>query len=160
MKLNTIISRALDIAVKAIKKELRDQGHNNSKQLSDSIEGKIITVTNGLRGELYMLDRYKFINLYSSNIPFSGSRGVAKKSKYIQALIKFFKSKGAKNPISAAFATAWKQKKEGRPTKGSYLFSKNKRRTGFLDVGLASVEEQIFELISTEVNNAIVKSYG
>lgn len=155
--LSVIILNSLEIAISEIKKELADQGHNHSGKLSRSIKPHLKLISDGIRGEITMLERYIFINTRTpgARIPFSGRTGRGGKSKFIQALIKYFREKGFANPKRAAFATAYKMKKEGRPTKGSRLFSKNGRRTGFLEHGLKDIEERIYERLRIDITKYI-----
>lgn len=156
-----IIISLLEIAREEISVELRAQGHDQSGKLVASIETKINETIEGFRGELYMAYYYEFVNNFTppSRIPFGGRSGRGGKSKYIEGLIDFFTRLAAQNPISRAFATAWTQKREGRPTKGSYLFSSNGRRTGFLEAahekiserGLNQIAEDYEKFILTEV---------
>jgi hypothetical protein len=157
--LSVMLLKSMQIAIDEITNELKQQGHNNTGALIRSIKPHIKIISDGLRGEITMLDRYVFIQNRTpgARIPFAGRRkGRGKgKSKYIQGLISFFKSKGAQNPISAAFATAYTQKKEGRPSKGSFLFTKNGRRTGFLNYSLKNIEQRIYERLSIDISKYI-----
>jgi len=157
--LSVILLKSMQIAIDEITNEIIQQGHSNTGALVRSVKPHIKLIEDGLRGEITMLDRYIFIQNKTpgARIPFAGGRkGKGKiKSKYIQALISFFKRKGAENAVSAAFATAHKQKKEGRPTKGSFLFSKNGRRTGFLNYSLKNIEQRIYERLSIDISKYI-----
>lgn len=151
--IRAMISDTLETVDKSITQELIAQGHNNTGALIGSITRRIKSLDDGMVGEISMNDYYNFVNdrTPGSRIPFSGSRGKGGKSLYIQALIKFFKQKGAENPISAAFATAHKQKKEGRPTRGSFLHSSNGRRTGFQEASLKAIEDEVYSQMGGDI---------
>lgn len=157
MTLQEIIEQSLRIASEEIKSELMAQGHNNTGALINSIEGIVRDIEGGIRGELYMLERYIYINnpTPSSRIPYGGRTGAGGTSKYIQGLIEFFKSKGAQDPKAAAFATAAKHKKEGRPTRGSYLFSNNGRRLGFLEASIIPIRERVYAQLEKDIEQYI-----
>ena len=125
---------------KELRKELKEQGHYLTGALHDSIEYRIF-----LRGatvvvaEMMALDYGVIleVGVPAGRIPYSGTRrGWASggTSKYIQGLIKFFQKRGLgeREAMSAAFATANVQRREGMPTNGSFAFSANGRRTGFV----------------------------
>lgn len=145
-----IIKKSLAIASQEFEIELEGQGHAG---LIKTMEERIRVVEGEVTGEIYMAYYYQFVNNFTppAKIPFSGRTGKGGTSKYIEALIRFFERKGADNPKSAAFATAYTQKKEGRPTKGSYLFAPNGRRTGFLEYSLDKIEERIYNQLAEDL---------
>lgn len=134
----TAISKALEKAMKVLqgdlREELKDQGHYSTGRLHDSIQYEIKTgvdvVTATVECEEYGL-ALEF-GVPANKIPFNPGSG-AGTSEYIQGLITFFEHKGlqGREAMSAAFATAMTQKREGMPTAGSFRFSKNGDRTGF-----------------------------
>lgn len=114
--------------------ELRDEGHYSTGRLNDSIQYKITTgfdtVTAVIECEEYGLAME--FGVPANKIPFSPGSG-AGRSQYIEGLITHFERKGlqGREAISAAFATAYVQKREGIPTAASYRFSRNGDRVGF-----------------------------
>lgn len=158
MNILQVIEKSLSIAEKEIRDELIAQGHNNTGQLIQSIEKLIKETGEGVRGEIYMLERFLYVNnpTSASRIPFSGRTGKGGTSKYIQGLIEYFESKGFSNPKGAAFATAYKHRQEGRPTRASYGFSKNGRRTGFLDSALDAAEQKIYAQLTNDIEDYIL----
>ena len=92
-------------------------------------------------------DYFKFVDqgVKPSRIPYRSGRGRGGKSKYIQALIAFWRKKGAADPKAAAFATAAKHKKEGMPTRNSFKFSRTGKRTEFINEMLKKHEDNIFD---------------
>lgn len=129
--------------VRDLREELKRQGHVLTGKLSSSIKGRVETVANGVRlvivGEDYGLSLNDGVS--PERIPYSGSTGRGGTSKFIQGLIRFFQLRGlpTKDAKSAAFATAQTQKREGMPTRGSYRFTTNSRRKGFISY---TVDEQ------------------
>ena len=83
----------------------------------------------------------------------------ATKSKYIDGLTDFAKKRfglNDKEAQSAAFAIAKKQKKEGMPTKNSFKFSKNGKRTGFIDDTIQNATPAIEKIIEESIFNFII----
>ncbi len=119
-----------------IKDELRDQGHINSGKLIKSVKSQVVTGTD-VSLNIDMLDYHVFVEhgVTASRIPFGGKSTGAKRSKYIEGLIRFFKNLGKSNKEAkgAAFATAHKHADKGMPTKASFQHSKNGRRLSFID---------------------------
>lgn len=118
------------------RKELESQGHVLTGSLRDSIEFEITAGDDNVTGRLFGADYGVFMEfgVPADNIPFSGTGRKGGKSKYIQGLIRFFQLRGLddREAMRAAFATAHVQKREGMPTRGSFAFSSNGKRTGFL----------------------------
>ena len=141
----TGIIEALEDAMKhlqkELRKELREQGHYLTGALHDSIEYRVYKRGSTIAvAEMMSLD-YGLIlevGVPASRIPFSGTRrgggASGRTSKYIQGLVTFFQKRGLseREAFSAAFATANVQRREGMPTNGSFAFSANGRRTGFV----------------------------
>lgn len=148
---------ALDAAMKHLQKqlreELREQGHYLTGALQNSIEYRIYPRgTTVVVAEMMALDYGVFMELGvpASRIPYSGGRqGGGGKSKYIQGLITFFQKRGLgeREAMSAAFATANVQKREGMPTNGSFAFSSNGRRTGFVSETLENHLEIVGKIL-------------
>lgn len=78
-------------------------------------------------------------------------------SEFIQALIRWVKLRGIASGFlkakSIAFAIATTMKREGMPTRGSFRFTNNGRRTGWLDHPIDSgrqlIEERLEEAYAT-----------
>jgi hypothetical protein len=62
---------------------------------------------------------------------------------------------GSREALSAAFATAKKHKREGMPSRGSYAFSSNGRRTGFVKNTLEQYLPLLTDLIGTESGRVV-----
>ena len=138
-----------------LKKELREQGHYLTGALHNSIDYKVTrrgqTV---VIAEMYSLD-YGLImevGVKPNKIPYGGRGGGASggTSKYIQGLVTFFQKRGLdeRGALSAAFATANVQKREGMPTNGSFAFSANGRRTGFVSETLENHLEIVGKILA------------
>jgi len=146
----------------AFSRELINQGHRNTGSLINSLTGSFTKIKNGfdvsISGSKYAI--YLDKGVTANRIPYSG-RGGGGKSKYIQALIAYFKQKGAVDPKAAAFATANKHKKEGMPTRASYRFSNTGKRKGFINDAIQKNDEQIsrevFALSITEFDKEVKK---
>lgn len=115
--------------------ELRRQGHRNTGNLENSLGGRIYRIPNGyqLKGSALYYAGILNDGVRPDRVPFNLS-GNGGQSKYINALIAYFKHKGLseKEAKRAAFATAIKQKKEGIPTQGSQKYSQTGFRTNFI----------------------------
>lgn len=130
-----LISTISDLIISDIKTNLKDQGHNNTGSLLNSIDFKAYQAADTIVSDFFMNDYWNKVNygVSASRIPYRPGSG-AKKRKYIDGLINYFQSKGLSDAESkrAAFATATIHKREGMPTKASSRFSKNGERTGFV----------------------------
>lgn len=136
-----------DFIIIKLAKELIAQGHRGSSKLIESLTGSINKIQDGMEIVISGNDYFKFVDqgVKASRIPYRRGRGRGGKSKYIQALIAYFRKKGAADPKAAAFATANKHKKEGMPTRASFKFSKTGKRTEFINEMLKKHEDNIFD---------------
>lgn len=131
-----------------LRDELRDQGHNLTGRLSNSIGADIDEDADGweidISHEKYGV--YLDFGVKPDRIPYSPGSG-AKYSKYIHALKDWVLARGIKTnekaALSMAFAIARVQKREGMPTRGSFRFSQNGRRTGWLQYPSTAKENDI-----------------
>lgn len=124
--------------VSVLRQELIGQGHSATGRLAKSIDfdikddglGALINIVH----EEYGI--YVNTGVRPERVPFTLGSG-AKSSKFITALIKWVLIKGIAPGFAKAkgiaFAIAKNAKKEGIPSKGSYKFSNNGRRTGWID---------------------------
>lgn len=149
------IAEGLEAGMKKLqtnmRSELKAQGHYNTGKLHDSIvysiEIKGDKVTATMESEDYGLAME--FGVKASKIPFTRGSG-AQSSKYIQGLITYFESKGLgeSEAKGAAFATANKHKQEGLPTRASFAFSTNGRRTGFASTTLEKDIDEVALMIA------------
>lgn len=134
--LEIAVFEAMKTVLKALKDEYVAEGHNltstglNSMQAGT--ESDATQITGYIKGEQYLV-------YVDSGVP-------AGKVKYpISVMIRFFKllGKDEKEAKRAAWATRAVHQREGIPSRGSYAFSSNGRRTGFIKAGLDTVKNQI-----------------
>ena len=148
------------IIVEAVKKAFIMQGHKMTGALNESIEYKAAAQINSVSLEFLMLD-YGMIQNFGvtpDRIPFNAGSG-KKTSKYIDGLKEFAKIKLGKSGKEAeriAFAIAYKQKKEGMPTKGSKLMGK---KTGAVLDALRDSEDEVTKLINLALEEYIFKNF-
>ena len=144
------------LIIASLQKELIEQGHDATGNLINSFEQRVIEVPNSIVIEILMDDYGIYVN-----------EGRAKKRKKvpISALVKWIEQKaivnGDKKVKSLAFAIQQVIWAEGSPTdgssrkgtKGSFEFTNNGRRKGFIDFvidnkldnAINELEEQVFE---------------
>jgi len=129
---------AYDIAVQFVK-ELEEQGHRATGKLIASVVTKVQSVLNEIDLAMSHLDYGIIVNtgLKTGQVPYTRGSG-AKTSKFIDALMDWIRLKGIgggleKTVRGIAFAMATSMKKEGIPTRGSYRFTSNGRRTLWID---------------------------
>lgn len=150
-KLQLAVRKGMELLRSELINELKAQGHNNTGKLINNIDLFIYTKKSDIAGAIMMLDyaRYMETGVSAEKIPYQ--RGSGKKtSKYINALIKYFRTKGLSEKESkrASFATARNHKKGGMPTRASFKHSKNGRRKGFVSFTLKANEEKVHKLIT------------
>ena len=161
LELKTEVDRILQNLVDQLKRELERQGHVLTGKLRDSLEIVIKDLTSFISGDFEAVilaeDYWRVINDGVRNVPFSGATGSQTRSKYIAGLRRFFRllgfTTGSRNK-RLAFATAFAQKKEKIPTKGSQSFSSVNRRRGFANVVLG----KNLQVIDRRVERAMVKA--
>lgn len=165
---NTLQDRTIEVLkrngqglITDIQQELKDQGHYNTGKLAESLEASVSQTSDGADLDIQMNDYHVFVEkgVKAGRIPFGGRKSKGSKtSKYIQALINFFRSKGKseKESKSAAFATAHAHKAEGMPTSGSKAYSSNGRRLKFIDEAtqvskqIETIENELLEEVENE----------
>lgn len=143
-----------------LREELINQGHENTGRLISELRYDIVKDADGFTLQIFM-DKYGiFVNngVTGSRIAYNRGSG-AKNSLYIQALMEWIRQKGIESGDrevkNFAFAIANKHKKEGMPTSGSSRFSKNGRRTGFID---DTIEKNSFEVaneLTFDIGNSV-----
>ncbi len=133
------VSDALDAVALEFAAELRRQGHTATGALEKSISFRVLSLQDEIIGEMSHNDYGAPVNtgVRPRRVPFSPGSG-AKTSKFIEALFEWVKFKRIaggldKDIWGATFAIARNMKKQGIPTKGSYAFTSNGRRTKWVD---------------------------
>ena len=152
--LNTLSLEVAEIVLISVKAELQAQGHKMTGDLYNSIKYEIRSEASKVIIDYSFLD-YGMVQNYgikADRIPFSAGSG-AKKSKYIDGLVKFVQNRMGKSGKEAeriAFAIARKHKTEGMPTANSYnsKYTKNGRRLNWISEGIAEATPKVNEAIS------------
>ena len=148
------------LIVDELRRQYRLQGHNLTGKLIASIEEKVTLTVTGAKVQVLIVDYGVIINngTPASRIPYTPGSGRGGTSKYIQGLQNFARLRmglNAREALSVAFAIAKKQSKEGMPTKGSFRFSKNGKRTGAIEDTLEIIDNKIVELTSDFVEEIV-----
>jgi len=150
------------LIIKELQRELIGQGHEASGNLVNSFEQRVIEVPNGVALEILMDDYGTYVN--------DGRKSGGKKVP-INVLVEWIERKaivtGNKEVKSLAFAIQQSIHKEGSPTSGSFKFSNNGRRKGFIDFVIANelddvldeLEKEVFEGFDTSVAE-IIKDFN
>lgn len=143
-------------------KELFAQGHRLTGELISSLEYKVQTAANGLTLDFFASEYGAYLNtgVPANRIPYSPGRrgGGGGTSAYIQGLIRYTQRRmglRGKEAVSAAFAIARKHKREGMPTRASFQFSSNSRRTGWVDIILDEDEQKINTIVQEWVGREL-----
>jgi hypothetical protein len=136
------------LIIASLQKELIGQGHQATGNLVNSFEQRVVKIPNSVALEILMDDYGTYVN--------DGRKAGGKKVP-ISVLIEWIERKaivnGNKEVKSLAFAIQQTIHKEGTPTSGSFKFSFNGRRDGFIDFvieneldgALAELEKEVFE---------------
>lgn len=158
-KLIAAITKAMADLQKRLVAELQAQGHRLTGALEKSIQYEVKVEGDTVTAVMTALD-YGLVMEFgvpASRIPYGkgGSKGGT--SKYIQGLVRFFtlRGLGSREALGAAFATAKKHKREGMPTRESYAFSANGRRTGFTKNTLEQYLPLLTSTIGTESGRVV-----
>lgn len=150
---SSAIERSMQDLQKRLIAELQAQGHRLTGALEKSIQYEITTTPGRIVAVMTALD-YGLVMEFgvpANRIPYGGRKGGGGVSKYIQGLVRFFELRGlsGREALGAAFGTAQKHKREGMPSRGSYAFSSNGRRTGFIKNTL----EQYLPILTANLNS-------
>jgi hypothetical protein len=142
--------------------ELRDQGHSLTGELISSLEYQVQLTAKGMTVSFFASEYGQYLNtgVAAGRIPFSGiSRlGGGKTSAYIQGLIRFVERRmnlRGKEGISVAFAIARAHKRDGMPTRGSFRYSKNGRRRGWVDTIITEDQDKIQSMVTEWTNREV-----
>jgi hypothetical protein len=129
-----------------LQKELLGQGHKATGSLINSMEGQTMVLPNSVVIEILMDDYSQYVN--------DGRKPGGKKVP-IAVLVDWIERKGIasgrKDIKNAAFAIQQKIFKEGSPTSGSFKFSNNGRRAGFIDFVIENKLDPILNELGDEV---------
>lgn len=134
------------LIIASLQKELIQQGHEASGNLVNSFEQRVIEVPNSIVIEILM-DEY---GIYVNEGRKTGGKKVP-----INVLIDWIERKaivnGDKEVKSLAFAIQQTIHKEGIPTKGSFKFSNNGRRKGFIDFVINNELDEVYNELEQQV---------
>jgi len=148
--------------IKALQEELIGQGHEATGNLIKSFEQRVVYLPKSVVMEILMDDYGIYVN---------EGREKKKKKVPLDALIKWIEQRaianGDKEVKSMAFAIQQNIWAEGSPTAGSFKYSKNGRRKGFieyvidhkLDNVYDELEKELFEGYETAISS-IIKQYN
>lgn len=134
------------LIIASLQKELIEQGHKASGNLVNSFEQRVIEVPNSIVIEILM-DEY---GIYVNEGRKTGGKKVP-----INVLVDWIERKaivnGDKEVKSLAFAIQQTIHKEGIPTKGSFKFSNNGRRKGFIDFVINNELDEVYNELEQQV---------
>jgi len=170
MDLISDFTQEIEYVMSLIKLELQAKlkaqgyGDKSKSRLQQTMEYEVKPVATLIVASMYMEDYFTFVEnkTPASRIPFGGPKTGKKVSKYIQALFRYWRVKrglGAKAALRASFATANVHKKEGRPTRRSFKYSKDGTRSGFIETTLKSVEEKVFAILERRIGDTLELSF-
>jgi len=151
-QLKDAVIEALEaIAIPSARKELRDQGHVATGKLIRTLRADGIADINRIAGVIYAEDYGLDIDRRRRPNELPGVEQLSLEllaGGWIDAvkpgLDAFEKRRFSIN-------AARRMKKEGSPTKGSFKFSKNGRRTGWIKYGIANREDELSQQIEQNI---------
>jgi hypothetical protein len=154
-----LLQKAGHILSSGLVYELVNQGHHLTGALENSIKSEVVATENQTTntGTMFLYGMYVNFGVAPDRIPYGGTPTGAKTSRYIQGLKSFWMLKGLseEKALSAAFATAKKQKIEGMPTVGSYQFSDTGQRRWFILNTGGKVDLQLDQIMSDGLDGII-----
>jgi hypothetical protein len=134
------------LIINELQKELIGQGHEATGNLVNSFEQRVIPIPDGMALEILMDDYGTYVN--------NGRKAGGKKVP-ISVLVEWIERKaivnGNREVKSLAFAIQQTIFKEGSPTAGSFKFTTNGRRAGFIDFVIDNELDDVFEELQQEV---------
>jgi len=134
------------LIIASLQKELLGQGHKATGDLINSFEQRVIELPNSIVIEILMNEYGIYVN---------EGRKTGGKKVPINVLVEWIERKaiasGDKDVKSMAFAIQNTIHKEGIPTKGSFKFSNNGRRKGFIDFVIDNELDQVYNELEQQV---------
>ena len=134
------------LIIASLQKELIEQGHKATGNLVNSFEKRVIELPNSIVIEILM-DEY---GIYVNEGRKSGGKKVP-----INVLVDWIEKRaiasGDKEVKSLAFAIQQTIHKEGMPTKGSFKFTNNGRRKGFIDFVIDNELDEVYNELEQQV---------
>lgn len=146
------VLEAMQIAQRGFRAELVGQGHRLTGRLAESIVYEVGYDASGAHGEM-LADNYAVYvdaGIQPQNVRYP-----------IQVMISYWRKRGLgeREAVRAAWATRAKHKREGMPTRSSYAFAKNGRRSGFIKHGIAGAIEEIRTLFQDKTGEMVEVFY-
>lgn len=137
---------AAEAVVESIKEELDQQGHRASGKLIESIEAKVKNDFDSiLSGEVFMEEYGQYLD---KRIP---PQRIKYNPLWLLPWAKRVKPGLSDQELRSFVFAVWsKHKKEGMPTRGSYAYSKNGRRTEWSKHAVEKKEDYFGELLKLE----------
>lgn len=140
MSFQTELIPVVEVTMALIQKKLREsqreQGHDNTGKLRESIKYDVIADTRTIVGRMYFEDYGLYVNVgvRAANVRYP-----------ISVMIEYFRSKGLneREATSAAWATRTVHQREGIPTRASSRFSQTGQRTQFVE---KAIEESLDDI--------------
>lgn len=134
------------LIIASLQKELLGQGHKATGDLINSFEQRVIELPNSIVIEILMNEYGIYVN---------EGRKTGGKKVPISVLVEWIERKaiasGDKDVKSMAFAIQNTIHKEGIPTKGSFKFSNNGRRKGFIDFVIDNELDEVYNELEQQV---------
>lgn len=150
-ELNRLMEAVTDILIDESQQELDDQGHNASGDLIQSFRANLKLEAGLLVGEILFNDYGLDIDRRRDRkeFPYPGLGKIW--TDFINDLIEWASYVQPNLPRiereQFAFAVARKMRKQGSPTRGAYRFSKNSRRTGWIDAAINASQSKVEDAI-------------
>lgn len=144
-----------EFAANSIRDELAAQGHRASGKTEKAIRTRVTLELSSAvaRAEVLVPEHVMILDkgVRASRVPFGGRSG-GRESRYIQKLLEWSRdvkpSMTEKDRKSFVFAIAHTAKKEGHPTRGSFRFSSNGRRTNWSEHAIRRKRGQIKSILN------------
>jgi len=134
------------LIIASLQKELLGQGHKATGDLINSFEQRVIELPNSIVIEILMNEYGIYVN---------EGRKTGGKKVPINVLVEWIERKaiasGDKDVKSMAFAIQNTIHKEGIPTKGSFKFSNNGRKKGFIDFVIDNELDGVYNELEQQV---------
>lgn len=146
--LEDAMQQSLLIVREYLREELAAQGHPLTGRLSQSFTFSFSETADVFRGAIEAEEYAIYIDAGVS----------ASRVRYpIRVMIRYFLLRGlpAKEAKSAAYATRAIHQREGIPTRGSYAFSKNGRRTGFIKQGVNGALSEVADIFEKRIGHTV-----
>lgn len=152
------VNRLLDHAADAVRAELEGQGHRLTGSLIENLRVEVKVRREAILGLVWLNEYFPYLDrpLSPDRVPYQRGSG-RKTSKVVTALQSFWEKRGLsrKEATRATFATLNKWKAEGRPTKASFKYARDGRRSGFLEYSIQQIREDADRVLGQAAENEI-----